>query len=194
MLKRRAWISWNWINLNILKDNHSKSLWLRQESVKVGCKRWVSGICAYIMSVGSYMRLPLTLVSSGTPAAAAGSQSLGRQRSEQPWLQIDTHPSCSGWWSSGRPPPWWCCGTHLRGCSKAEDTAWISSNGNFITLFLHDKRWITEGQEVTGFRFRHKSLPVNKTGSAIQAALVDEADALFKMLQSAKGKGQEGDF
>lgn len=47
----------------------------------------------------------LTLVSSGTPAAAAGSRRLGRQRREQPWQQTDTHPGCSGWRSSGRPPP-----------------------------------------------------------------------------------------
>lgn len=73
-----------------------------------------------VWCVCSFTCLPLRLESSGTPAAAAGSHSLGRQRSEQPWPQTDTPPSCSGWQSSGRPPLWLCCGTHLQGCRKAK--------------------------------------------------------------------------
>lgn len=64
------------------------------------------GVYVFIMSMCFFVCVPLRLVSSGTPAAAAGSHNLGRQKSEQPWQQTDTPPSCSVWQSSGRPPPW----------------------------------------------------------------------------------------
>lgn len=103
------------------KDRNLKSI-LTTVSILLSLKSdWmlaVGHMCLHSLWLCSFMCLPLRLVLSGTPAAAAGSHSLGRRRSVQPWLQSDTLPSCSGWQSSGRPPPWWCCETHLQGCSK----------------------------------------------------------------------------
>lgn len=63
-----------------LKDDNLKSP-LTLGCITANSKRGLDAVCRY--SVCAFMCLPLRLVSSGTPAAAAGSRSLGRRRSEQ---------------------------------------------------------------------------------------------------------------
>lgn len=137
--------------------------------------------------------LPLWPASSDTPAAAAGSRSWGRRRSGQPWLRTDTPPSRSEWRSSGRPPPWWCCGRRLPGCSKDS----IAQHSNLSPAQKHLERfdWDWLENKAASSRFSIPSsicwglyLPVHETGSTIQAAFVDEANALFKMLRTGEEK------
>lgn len=120
------------------------------------------------IKLSEFFFLPLRPATSGTPAAAAGSRSLGRRRSEQPWRRTDTPPSRNEWRSSGRPPPWWCCGKLQPGCSRDGTgvTAGVKTRAGWICWGLH--------------------LPVNQTGSAVQTAVVDEANAFFEMLQTAE--------
>lgn len=126
--------------------------------------------------------LPLWPASSDTPAAAAGSRSWGRRRSGQPWLRTDTPPSRSGWRSSGRPPPWWCCGRRPPGCGK-HSTA-ICHHAEKHSERFDRRLWLENARFICWGLY----LPVHETGSTIQAAFMDEADAVFKMLRTGEGQ------
>lgn len=72
---------------------YSQTLSLHKFDISEYQTRIVS--CILAESVYKMLNLPLKPVSSGTPAAAAGSHSLGPQRNAQPSPQSDTLPSHS---------------------------------------------------------------------------------------------------